>query len=107
MTDIFLVTVMAILVTFRLARLISRDTILDNLRIAVNQKASDRNSSWYWIAEWMNCAHCNGIWISFFITIGLSLYFRWNFLLEMLAWLSIAGGQSFLQSLVEKQDDEE
>jgi hypothetical protein len=44
------------------------------------------------------------MWIAFFITISLSLYFQWGFLTGMLMWLAIAGGQSFLWSLVEGED---
>jgi hypothetical protein len=104
-TNIILVSILAIFATFRLARLISRDTIFDALRNAINRKAAEPDSGWYFIAEWMNCPHCVGVWIAFFIVISLSFYFRWTFLAGMLIWLAVAGAQSFLQSLVEHDEE--
>jgi hypothetical protein len=102
-----IVILLAILATYRLARLISQDTILDTLREMINRKASELNSLWYWVAEWMNCAHCVGVWIAFFMMIALSFYFHWRFLEAMLIWLAIAGGQSYLWSMVEGNYEEE
>jgi hypothetical protein len=102
--DILIFGLLAIFATYRIARLVSTDTILNGLRNTVNRKAAEQNSGWYYFAEWINCAHCVGIWIAFFIVIILSLYFRWGFLAGMLMWLAIAGGQSFLWSLVEGED---
>jgi hypothetical protein len=102
--DILIIALLAIFANYRLSRLLSTDTILDSLRTVINRKAAGLNSGWYYVAEWINCAHCVGMWIAFFITISLSLYFQWGFLTGMLMWLAIAGGQSFLWSLVEGED---
>jgi hypothetical protein len=104
-TNILIILVLAIFATYRLARLVSKDTILDALRNAINKKAAEPDSGWYYIAEWMNCPHCVGVWIAFFIVIALSFYFHWSFGLGILAWLAVAGGQSFMQSLVENDEE--
>jgi hypothetical protein len=105
--DILILVILAILANFRITRLISQDTILDSLRAVINRKAAEPNSGWYYIAEWMNCAHCVGMWMAFLIVVALSFYFHWSFLAGILIWLAVAGGQSFLWSLVERNYEEE
>lgn len=110
MIDILILVILAILATYRLARLLSRDTILEGLRRSIYRKASNPASGWYFIAELVKCPHCLGVWIAFFTVIILSLYFHWMLLEGVLIWLAVAGGQSFLQSIVDMnsvEDEEE
>jgi hypothetical protein len=49
------------------------------------------------LAELFQCPHCIGVWIAFLLTVIL---FDLSSLEEVfLIWLSIAGGQSFLEDL--------
>ena len=92
-----MILIMLILVTYRLARLISRDIIFDRFRLWMGRKAASRDFFWLNVAELFHCPHCLGIWIAALLAIAPAhSFYEW-----FLYTLAIAGGQSFLQSWVD------
>lgn len=95
------VFVLAVLVVYRLALLVSQDVLTDGLRKRVGRWAAGkphRSFAWY-VAELLNCAYCTGVW--FALAVALYLAFQWHLgLMSTIAlWLALAGAQAFLFSL--------
>ncbi len=92
-----LALLLASLACYRLARLVSQDIITDGLRRAVGRKAAGKphNHPWIWLAEWLYCAHCSGVWFAAGLAwlIGPASWKEY-----LLSWLAIAGVQSFMES---------
>lgn len=65
-----LVLTVYLLAVMRLVRLITADTILDPMRIAIARRARDperpdpRRSGWAWLEELLGCPWCVGLWLS-------------------------------------------
>lgn len=93
----FLLLVLAILATYRLARLISKDYMLEWFRLWLGKKAAGRSFVWLSTAELFHCPYCLGIWIAGFLSLYFAeLPFEW-----CLYTLAIAGGQSLLQEMID------
>lgn len=91
----FLLLCLLILASYRLSRLISKDSIFEPFREWLGKQASNRNRFWLFVAELFHCPYCLGIWIS----AGFALTVSHSFLEWSLHTLAIAGGQSLLQEL--------
>lgn len=84
---------LAILGCYRIAMLLTQDSIFQPVREYVGLHR------WQWVRNWLgelvHCPYCMGVWIALFISLGL-----YGVTTEALAWwLPIAGGQAFIQSL--------
>jgi hypothetical protein len=103
MSDIFWF-ICVTLAVFRLGNLLSKDTITAGLRIFVGRLASG-SPIWKYIAEWINCPYCNGVW---FAIIGAVVLKPKTIIEFFIYWLSIAGGQYLLQSMIsERQNNDQ
>lgn len=90
--------ILAVLATFRLARIVSKDTIFEQVRAEFGKAAAGKKKyslNWY-LAEWINCQLCTGVWFAAFFA-GLLGARRKKFILY---WLSIAGAQSLIALLI-------
>lgn len=94
---------LAILVCYRVSRLISLDIgpyrIFERIRLYCGKRAKD-SPLWFNMAEGVNCPYCVGVWIAFFLAIFLCK----NVLTFFLLWFGIAGGQDFLQAIIGDSD---
>lgn len=88
---------LAVFATFRLARLVTRDTIMEPFRLTVGRWASGSNArSFRWmIAELVNCPYCTGVWVS--LVLAYFVAYPNQVADAFLVVLAIAGGQMFLQ----------
>lgn len=88
---------LAVLACYRLARLVSRDTLTDGLRgWAVNRAVGKLPYSPAWLlAEWLHCSYCLGVWLA----VPCAVLVVWPTFPGdiLLAWLGIAGGQALIQ----------
>jgi len=94
--------ILAILATFRLARILSKDTISDQLRAIPGRWAAGKDKyTWQWyLAEWINCPFCTGVWIAAGIAfLAAGKTDRKSYVLNLFA---IAGGQTLLTMLTER-----
>lgn len=99
--------VLLTLATFRLAQLVSVDKITEPIRLAIGRKTTDNegykeghNRGWKFLADLINCPYCTGVWIAFIAAFGMLPSSLWFFIIY---WLSIAGGQSFLEGVVRER----
>lgn len=84
-----------ILACYRMARLVSMDTITEPVRRWVGRQASSQNKGWMFLAELLLCPYCVGLWVGFLLsTLIASSFTEW-----LLLSLAIAGGQSFLEEV--------
>ncbi len=104
MPDILTVFI-AIFATYRVAQFITYDNapfnLMDKFRCYLGKKATsaEKYGFWWSMAELVNCPFCNGLWISLLFTLIL-------FSVQpvfILIWLSIAGGQAWLESMVQSR----
>lgn len=89
--------VLLVLAVYRLARLISKDLIFEWFRLWLGRKAAGRSYVWLTIAELFHCPYCLGVWFSG----AAALLYAHTFLEWLLYTLAIAGGQAFLQEMVD------
>lgn len=89
--------VLAVLGSFRLARIITSDSISDSLRARVGRWAAGRSDYRWWVAELVTCPFCVGVWFSAFMVLLLKPPTVKQFIL---LWLGVSGGQYILQVLV-------
>lgn len=97
-----LTLIMLILAAYRLARIVSRDTISEQTRAAIGGWAAGPAHSWRWyVAELVNCPLCIGVWISaaLAISVGGSVYEIF------IRTFAIAGGQTLLALYFDGGDD--
>lgn len=97
MNRVFLFILLAFVV-YRLALLISKDTLTEPLRKPFGQRAAGQprySRAWY-LAELINCPYCTGVWFAFALTFALLPASLGEFLLY---WLALAGLQAFFFSL--------
>ena len=95
------VFVLAVLVVYRLALLVSQDILTDGLRKRVGRWAAGqphRSAAWY-VAELLNCAYCTGVWFALAVALYLAFQWRLGVLSTIALWLALAGAQAFLFSL--------
>lgn len=92
---------LAIFATYRLAELVSIDTIFEPLRLSLGKRVDPtrHNKDWY-AAELVNCPYCLGVW--FALLFALVIAHGWQYVL--LVWFAIAGGQAFLESLAGRSE---
>lgn len=89
------VFVLAVLACFRGAQLIALDDGWDDCLLKFRIWCAKQNKSF---SKLVSCPYCVGIWLAlplafWCIDIGLGIF---------LVWFAIAGGQAFLQGLVDK-----
>ncbi len=91
----FLIYVFAV---YRLAELVSKDSIFDTVRQKTAKRAAAGGKVWKAIADWMHCPLCIGVWFSL-PAAGLyaSIILRSSNQIIVL-WLGMAGMQYFLSS---------
>jgi hypothetical protein len=97
--------VLAVLATYRIARLVVIDVgpfrLLETIRRFCGRMAAKRSPLWITIADGMNCAFCMGEWIAIILLI---LALKPTFLGDLfLLWQAIAGAQTFVQVISEKE----
>lgn len=85
----FLISVFAV---YRLARIISKDTICRPFRSFVGRRAVN-NKMLFWVAELIHCPFCVGVWLA----VPFAFYFYDENSIAMV--FAIAGGQTFLECL--------
>jgi hypothetical protein len=96
----YLLVLLAIFADYRLSELIALDVIFTPLREAAGKRVTiGKHDVWWWIAEWMNCPYCLGIW--FALPLAFLCATGWQYIL--LSWIAIAGGQTFLESLSNRE----
>jgi len=106
----FLLVVVGVFAVFRVAELFSIDDgpygIFKRIREYAGRKAIS-SKFWFEVAEMVNCPYCVGIWIAFFLSILISIMGKMNLIHFLIIWMAIAGGQSFLWSLIKNGEREE
>lgn len=91
-----LLWVLLTLAVYRLAELLSVDTIFEPLRRFLGRFALKQRSFGWYLSEWIHCPYCTGVWFAFIAAFALQPVSIWMFLVY---WLSIAGGQALLESI--------
>jgi hypothetical protein len=86
--DLVLLLVLT-LASFRVTRLVTRDTITEPLR----SRIPDNDSG---LGYLIRCDWCAGIWVSGVIVLGTNLMH--DFALPVLVWAAVAGGLGLLAS---------
>jgi len=89
---------LAILSVFRLACIISTDTISGPIRQRIGKMVTRKGGFWWWVAEWANCPYCTGVWIAFPFAVLVGGSEWW------LYWFAIAGGQALLENVTNGRD---
>lgn len=89
---------LAALVCYRIAMLITQDTIFQPIRGYFGLHRYEWVRSW--LGELFHCPYCMGVWIALFISLGL-YGLTWQ---TLIYWPVIAGGQAFMQSLGNRAD---
>ena len=101
--------VLAILACYRIAQYIPFDEgpggIFSALRSGVGRKAGMEGGLWYWLAEFLRCVFCEGVWIALGLVPAILIPTIIGDI--FLLWQGIAGGQAFLQSLTMPRDGED
>lgn len=98
MPNLFLI-VLAIFATYRLAELVAIDVLFQPFRNYLGKHVTiGKHNAWWWVAELINCPYCLGIW--FALPLAFLCATEWQYVL--LSWFAIAGGQTFLESLSER-----
>lgn len=92
-----LLFVIAILATYRLARLFSKDMFFEWFRRWLGQNAASQKVVPVFFAELFHCPYCLGIWIA----AVFAFYFTNSFPEWLLYTLAIAGGQSLIQEMID------
>ena len=101
-TDLFLF-VIAVLAVYRVAQFIVFDDapfgLMDRFRswLGKNAAGAAKYGLRWTLAELVNCPYCVGFWLASipgFLAFGFSWW-------SVLAWLSIAGGQAWLESMTQ------
>jgi len=91
---------LAIFANYRLAELVALDVIFEPLRNAAGKRVTiGKHDAWWWIAEWLNCPYCLGVW--FALPLAFICADGWQYIL--ISWFAIAGGQTFLESLSNRE----
>lgn len=83
------------LAVYRLAQLIALDDISKPIRTFAGKRAGN-SKIWKFIANLLHCPYCMGIWFAF---AGAWILQPDSLLSFIVIWLSLAGGQAFLESL--------
>ena len=100
-----LLILVAILATYRVAQFIVYDDapfgLMNKARSYLGRKASGakKYGAWWSLAELINCPFCVGLWVSLLVILfifGVHWY-------SVLYWLAIAGGQAWLESMVQSR----
>jgi hypothetical protein len=97
--------ILSILATYRLSQLVAWDNgplfVFYRLRSYVNSRSETDGELWENLDEGINCPYCLGMYFSFVCAI---LFLRPKGVKDLfLYWLSIAGGQAFLQGITKER----
>jgi hypothetical protein len=90
--------VVYVFAVYRLSELLSKDLILDGLRRRIAQRAAVGGAAWKFIADWIHCPLCIGVWLALptaFLYDAYVLDVK-NLLNVFILWLGIAGMQYLL-----------
>jgi hypothetical protein len=91
--------ILIVLATYRLAEVISIDTITEPLRLEIGKRAAG-NKIWKFFANLLNCPYCVGIWIAI---PGALIMRPTSLTFFIIYWLSLAGGQAFLEGATKER----
>jgi Protein of unknown function (DUF1360) len=95
----FLVLVVLVLATYRLARAVAQDDITEGARQWV------LNHQWTWTYRLISCTHCCGFWLAFAVTGVWYWATDWPGTTEYLILsLAVAGGQSAMATVSHRFD---
>lgn len=90
---------LAILGTFRAARLVAWDVIFQPLRSNLGRRAASGSKFWHFVAELAHCPYCLGVWFAAGFAALITLMVAPFYFLFL--WLGIAGAQFILQNITE------
>lgn len=99
--------VIYVFAVYRLAELISHDLIFESVRQWTGRRAAAGKRFWIWVADWMRCPLCIGVWLSFpaafLFVYTLFAPFRLDYMLVV--WMGVAGAQYLLSNLTLDNED--
>lgn len=98
----------AILATWRIARIVTKDTVSDQARKIVGKQAAGKKQyspEWY-LAELINCQFCVGVWASILVAFLVSDHKK-GVKSYLLNFMAIAGGQNLLALWIDQRGDYE
>lgn len=85
------------LASYRVTRLLVRDTLTEPIRVWLGKRASSQRLFWWFLAEIFHCSHCMGMWVSGLLAMTLHL--------DTIDWflysLAIAGFQSIITEFLD------